>query len=123
MRVLLVVEDEPDIRMLVRLRFRLDSDFELDGDAADIEGAVLAASSSNPDLIILDHKLDGDLTGLEGAPLLKAAAPHAKIILFSASEELRIPANNSEHIDAFLMKTDIESLIPLGRRLLGLDAA
>lgn len=123
MRVLLVVEDEPDIRMLVRIRFRLDPDFELDGDAADIEAAVQAAASSHPDLIILDHKLDGDLTGLEGAPLLKAAAPHAKIILFSASEELRIPATNSEHIDAFLMKTDFESLIPLGRKLLGLDAA
>lgn len=121
MRVLLVVEDEPDIRMLVRLRFRQDPDFELDGDAADVDAAVRAAESSHPDLIILDHKLEGDLTGLQGAPLLKAVAPTAKIILFSASEELRIPAANSEHIDAFLLKTDFEGLIPLARKLLGLE--
>ena len=63
------------------------------------------------------------MTGLEGAPLLKRAAPQAKIILFSASEELRIPAAQSEHIDAFLMKTDFEGLIPLARKLLGLNAA
>lgn len=77
---------------------------------------------SHPDLIVLDHKLDGDINGLEGAALLKQASPKAKIILFSASEELRIPAAGSPHVDAFLIKTQLERLIPLGRELLGLTA-
>lgn len=118
----MVVEDEDDIRMLVRFRFELESEFDVDGEAADIETAIDAAKSSQPDLIVLDHKLQSAMTGLEGAPLLKAVAPRAKIILFSASEELRIPATTNAYVDAFLLKTDIERLIPLARQLLGLNA-
>lgn len=116
----MVVEDEEDIRMLVRFRFEMEPDFDLDGEASDLSSAIAAAATSRPDLIVLDHKLDGPMTGLEGAPLLKEAAPDAKIILFSASEELRIPSEQSPAVDAFVLKTDIERLIPLGRHLLGL---
>ena len=121
MKVMMVVEDDPDIRMLVRLRFRFDTDFDLEGEAADIPTAVVFATASHPDLIILDHRLEGDLTGLEGAPLLKQAAPDSKIVLFSASEELRIPAAESSAIDAFLLKTEIERLVSLSREVLGLS--
>ena len=116
----MVVEDEEDIRMLVRFRLELEPDFDLDGEAADIDTAVAEAATSQPDLIVLDHRLHGPVNGLDGAPLLKTAAPGAKIILFSASEELRIPATISPAVDAFLLKTDIERLIPLARELLGM---
>ena len=121
MNVLIVVEDDPDIRMLVRFQFSRDTDFELDGEAADVEAAVEMAAAMAPDLIVLDHKLVGTTTGLQGAPLLRAAAPAAKILLFSASEELRIPAANEPAIDAFLLKTEIGRLVALSRSLVGLD--
>lgn len=117
----MVVEDDPDICMLVRFRFRVDADFDIDGETADVASAVAYASVSHPDLVILDHRLEGEVTGLEGAPLLKQVSPDSKIILFSASEELRIPAAESPAIDAFLLKTDIERLVPLSRELLGLS--
>ena len=121
--VLMVVEDEPDIQMLVRLQFRRDSRFKMDGAAATVEDAIALADQEQPDLIILDHKLAGVTTGLEGAPRLKAAASHAKIILFTASEELRVPAGVEPSVDAFLLKTRIADLVPLARELLELDSA
>jgi hypothetical protein len=45
------------------------------------------------------------------------------IIMFSASEEIRIPAEDSPSIDAFLLKTSISRLVPMARQLLGLPAA
>jgi DNA-binding response OmpR family regulator len=119
-KVFLVVEDDEDIRTLVRLQFGLDPEFEVGGEAADLTTAVEAVMSQLPDLIVLDHMLEGDVTGLAGAPLLRSAAPDAKIILFSASEELRLPASESPAIDAFLLKTQIHRLVPLSRQLLGL---
>lgn len=120
MKVLLVVEDEPDLQLLVQLQFSLDPDFEVDGQAADIATAIALARVWQPDLIVLDHKLEGTTTGLEGAPALKQAAPNVRIILFSASEEMRVPAAAEPAIDAFLMKTDVRQLVPLSRKLLEL---
>jgi DNA-binding NarL/FixJ family response regulator len=122
-KVLLVVEDDADIRMLITLKFSLDPDFVIAGEAGDVVTAVEIARSSPPDLIVLDHRLGDGMSGLDGAPLLKEAAPASKIILFSASEELRVQAASSPHVDAFLLKTRIERLVPLSRELLGLAAS
>jgi DNA-binding NarL/FixJ family response regulator len=119
-RVLLVVEDQPDVRFLVKTHFEMTDGFEIGGEAASIEEAIVETERSQPDLIVLDHFLEGEMTGLEGAPLLKQAAPGAKIILFTASEAMEEPAANEPAIDAFLLKTDIRELIELSRELLGM---
>ncbi len=115
-----MVEDDPDIRFLVRVNFMSDGDFEVKGEASDAESAIAAASSSSPDLIVLDHLLEGAMTGFEAAPFLKKVAPQCKIVLFTASEELRERAKDSLSVDAFLLKTDIAGLVPLARRLFDL---
>lgn len=120
MNVFLVVEDDPDIRMLVRFMFSGDPDFEVSGEVADMDAAVQVAADLQPDLIILDNQLEGPETGLEGAPRLKSVVARCRIVLFSASEELRTPALAEPAIDAFLLKTDITRLMPLCRQLLGL---
>lgn len=118
----MVVEDEADIRTLVRLKFRGDPEFTVDGEVTDLDAAIRLAGQDHPDLIVLDNKLDGPMTGLEGAPILKAVSPTTKIILFTASEELRVQAEESPSVDAFLLKTKLEQLVPLSRQLLGLEA-
>lgn len=123
MKVLVIVEDDRDIRLLVRFQFSADPDFEVRGEAADVESGLVQATSHQPDLIILDHRLEGNVTGLEAAPQFKVVAPHTRIILFSASEELRVPALGEPAIDAFVLKTQIDQLVPISRHLLGLGAA
>ena len=120
MKVLVVVEDEPDLCMLVRASFALDPSFEVDGEASTAAAAVTLAEDLQPDLIVLDNQLGEEMTGMRAAPLLKAAAPGAVVILFSASEELRVPAKDDPNIDAFLLKTDVGRLVALARELLAL---
>ena len=121
MKVLVVVEDDPDVQFLVETIFAMDSRFALAGVADSAEVALETARTSDPGVIVLDHGLAGALTGLEAAPRLKEVAPQSKIIVFTARSELRGPAEDEPAVDAFLLKTDSEQLLPLAQHLTGLD--
>jgi len=117
--VLVVIEDDPDVQFLIVTLFSADARFTLGGVAVAAEDALEMARITEPGIIVLDHGLAGALTGLEAAPRIKAVAPLAKIILFTAHAELRDPASDEPAIDAFLLKTDISQLLPLAQRLSG----
>ena len=120
MRVLVVVEDDPDVQFLIETVFSEDDRFSVAVLAASAEEALEVARTTEPGIIVLDHGLAGALTGLEAAPRLKEVAPNAKVILFTAHAELRHFAADEPAIDAFLLKTDISQLLPLAQRLTGL---
>ena len=118
-KVLVIVEDEADMRFLIHTLLSADPRLELMGDAASAQEAVEMARTLDPGLVILDHLIDGPVTGLDAAPDIKAAAPNSKIVLFSAFN-LRAEARREPAIDAFLPKDQPERLLPLAQRLLGL---
>ena len=120
MRVLVVVEDDPDVQFLVETVFSEDDRFSVAVLAASAEDALEMARTTERGIIVLDHGLAGALTGLEAAPRLKEVAPNAKIILFTAHAELRHSAADEPAIDAFLLKTDVTQLLPLAQRLTGI---
>lgn len=120
MRVLVVVEDDPDVQFLIEIVFSEDDRFSVAGLAASAEDAFEVARTTEPGIIVLDHGLAGAMTGLEAAPRLKEVAPNAKIILFTAHAELRHPAADEPAIDAFLLKTDVSQLLTLAQRLTGI---
>ena len=119
-RVLVVVEDEEDIRMLIRLLLRDDPRIELFGEASSAREAIELARSAHPGLIILDHSIDGDIMGLQAAPLLKEAAPDAKILLFTAFD-LQKEAEAEPAVDAFLSKSNMDRLLPTVQTMLDLE--
>ena len=119
-RVLVIVEDEDDMRVLIRGLLARDPRLEILGEATSAAEAVAAARRHGPGLIILDHFLDGPVTGLDAAPALKAVAADAKILLFSAFD-LATEARRSPHVDAYLAKDQPQRLLPLAQRLLDLS--
>ena len=122
MKVLVLVEDEADVRLLVRALLAPDPRLEIVGEAASAEEAIELAQTIEPGLIILDHMLDGPLTGLEAAPELKAAAPNSKILLYSALD-LRREARAEPAVDAYLSKDQPVRLLSTAQQLLGLSPA
>lgn len=123
MTVLIVVEDDPDVQLLVETIFSMDSRFGAAEVAHSAEQALKASiRTKEPAVIVLDHGLAGALTGLEAAPRLKELNPNAKIILFTAHAELRALADEDPAIDAFLNKTESTQLLALAQRLSGLNA-
>lgn len=119
-RVLVIVEDEEDIRMLIRMMLREDPRIELFGEAASAREAIELARTAHPGLIILDHSIEGDIMGLQAAPLLKEVAPEAKILLFTAFD-LRDEAAAEPAIDEFLSKSNMDRLLPTVQAMLGLS--
>jgi len=81
-----VVDDEPDIRMLVRL-FLERGGFEVVGEAEDGPQALKGFQELNPPhtptVVLLDNRMPG-LTGLEVAEQILSQHPTQVIVLFSA---------------------------------------
>jgi len=91
MEFLAVIEDNPDVQLLIETILSMDSRFSAANSAETAEEALESARKTEPGIIVLDHGLAGSLTGLDAAPLLKELAPRAKIILFTAHAELQTP--------------------------------
>ena len=121
-RVLVIVEDEVDMRMMIRAILSIDKRIEICGEVATAAEAIEAARTLDPGLVILDHSIDGDIMGLEAAPLIKKVAPDAKILLFSAFD-MRQDAEAEPAVDEFLSKSEVRKLLPTVQRLLGLPQA
>jgi DNA-binding NarL/FixJ family response regulator len=122
MKVLVVVEDDPDVSFLIETIFSMDPRFTVAHVAESAEDALEAARTTEPEMIVLDNALAGPLTGLAAAPRLKELAPQSKIILFTAHAELRGRAEDEPAVDGFLLKTDSTQLLALAQQLSGLAA-
>ena len=122
-KILVVIEDDPDVQFLIEAIFSMDPRFTVDHIAESAEEALELGPTSQPGIIVLDHGLAGPLPGLAAAPQLKDRAPQAKIIMFTAHAALQARADKEPSIDAFLLKTEAERLLPLAQELLGMGPA
>jgi CheY-like chemotaxis protein len=95
MRVLLV-DDHPDIRLLVRIGLEADGRFEIVGEATDGQEAIDAMCPGSeggcPDAVLLDLAMPV-MDGLEALPHLLERCPKVRVIVFSANDE---PANRRQ---------------------------
>lgn len=104
----LLVDDEPDMRMLVRLTLERTDDIAVIGEAASGAEAVDQVAELSPDVLLLDQMMPGGLTGLETAERLRASGEDVPIIvLFTAwaTDELKEQAA-AAGIQGFLSKDD-----------------
>jgi DNA-binding NarL/FixJ family response regulator len=104
--VLLLVDDDPAVRELLGALFSMNGRFRIGGVAADgLEGAMLAADVQ-PDVVILDFYMPR-WDGSKAAEFIHKNCPKSKIVAFSA-----VLTEPPEWGDAFVLKTDIDKLVP-----------
>jgi|SRR5215208_3584690 len=77
-----IVDDVPDMRMLLRVVIEADSGLQVVGEAGDGATAVKEIARIKPDVVLLDLSLPG-MDGLEALPLIHEAAPGTQIVVFS----------------------------------------
>jgi CheY-like chemotaxis protein len=89
MKRLLIVEDQADIRKLIRMTLELE-DYELHEAVNGVEGLRKAVEIA-PDLILLDVMMPGELDGLAVCALVRAdpALRQTKVVLLSARSQLQ----------------------------------
>lgn len=83
---ILVVDDHTLFRRGLTALLSRDPGFEVVGDAADAGEAQRRAKELQPDLILLDNHLPG-VTGIDALPSLREAAPKARVLLLTVSED------------------------------------
>ncbi|HLF40872.1 MAG TPA: response regulator [Acidimicrobiia bacterium] len=79
----LIVDDEPDVRFLVRSLIE-EAEWRVAGEAGSGEEALSCWRELRPDAIVLDHRMPG-LTGLEAAAAILAEEGAPPIILFTVA--------------------------------------
>jgi len=79
----LIVDDEPDLRVLLRTMLSIDQRFEIVGEAADGVQGLELYGRLRPDVLVLDQRMPV-LEGLEVAAQVLAADPDQTVMLMSA---------------------------------------
>lgn len=85
---LLVVDDVPDTRRLVRIVLEDSGVFEVVGEAGDGVAGVTLAARMQPDLTLLDLSMPGG-GGLDTLPRLLEAAPNTRVVVYSGFDRDR----------------------------------
>ncbi len=85
----MIVEDNPEFRKVIRLALSRDAAIELAGEFGTAEIALRSLRDGSvpgsPDVILLDLRLPG-MGGLDALPHFTSTAPHAKVIVLTQSD-------------------------------------
>jgi PAS domain S-box-containing protein len=109
---IVIVDDDTDVRVLVRTRLRMSGQFRVVGEGADGAEAVALAERHRPSLMLLDISMPG-VDGLEALSRVLEASPTTRIVVFSGFEEQGLADKTKElGASAFIEKsTSLDTLV------------
>ena len=114
---LLIVDDEADIRFLLR-RMAEQAEWHVSGEAASGQEALDCYRQVKPDVVVLDFRMPG-LSGLETAERILAEHPDQAIVFFTAFRDSALErAALALKIRACLPKSELNRLLPVLRACL-----
>lgn len=109
----LVVEDDPALRMLCRVNLELEDYRVLEAETIDRAEELVAGEPI--DVVLLDLHV-GDRNGIELLPTLRAQQPEAAVCLLSGTSESEPP--QEEGVDEFIRKPfELDELMGTVERL------
>ncbi|HZQ79464.1 MAG TPA: response regulator [Acidimicrobiia bacterium] len=112
----LLVDDVPELRSVVRQALKLRTGFAVVAEAEDGATAIDAAARHQPEVIVLDLGLP-DLAGHEVLRRLRAVSPAAQVVVYTGSYTADRVSIRHE-VEAFLTKDrDVAYLVDLLARL------
>jgi DNA-binding NarL/FixJ family response regulator len=79
---IVLVDDQPLIRDLVKLRLKLDGRFDVVAEAHSGGEALAMVRNHRPDAVILDVNLPG-ISGLTVLPAIVEASPNTKVVVYT----------------------------------------
>jgi len=119
---ILIADDSPLMRRVLRSLLKSNSEWEVCGEAADGQAAVKSAEQLKPDLVILDYDMPR-MDGLTAAGHISRMLPASPIILHTlhSLSDLEFDAMNNG-VDKVVPKSEGAELVPAIRELLAARA-
>ncbi len=77
-----VVDDEPDVRLMLSIRLRGEG-FDVVGEGANGDEAVEQCERLRPDVVVLDLRMPGT-SGFEAIPRLRSSCPEVGVVAYTA---------------------------------------
>lgn len=116
---ILLVEDHPAMRELIREHLRRDPELEVVAETSSGSEAVRLAEAHRPDIVLMDLSLK-ELDGLQASQRITRACPESHVIILTnyAFDDLKDRARDMYGAAAFLAKEEIPArLLPTIRSL------
>ena len=108
----LLVDDVPEVRRLVRTALRFRGLFTVVGEAANGRDAIALTAELRPDVVVLDIGLP-DLAGREVLTGIREQMTDAKVVVFSGTEA-RDSADIAAQVDGYALKdSQLDYLVDL----------
>jgi predicted enzyme related to lactoylglutathione lyase/CheY-like chemotaxis protein len=104
---ILVVDDDPDVRLMLRILLETDGHDVID--AVDAAEGIALTLAEEPEIIVLDQMMPG-ITGLECLGALRTAAPGVRVVMYSAIRR-RLDDAPGDKADVYVDKGDVEELL------------
>ena len=112
---ILIVDDNPSIRYLLRVFVETQTSFKVCGEAGHGQEAIERAKELQPDLILLDLSMPV-LGGAEAASVIKKMMPDTKIVLFSMHFD-NVPRTVAKAVGVDLTLSKMDGITKLGEHL------
>ncbi|PSN18512.1 DNA-binding response regulator [filamentous cyanobacterium CCP5] len=108
---LVIVDDDPMMRLGLTAALSQQSDFTIVGEAMDGHQGVKQAQALHPSVVLMDVGMPG-MDGIEATQTLKAQLPEIRVVMLTShTDETEIIAALSSGADAYCIKgTDVEAL-------------
>ena len=82
----LLVDDQPVVRRALRLRFHLEPDLEVVGEASTGSEALTLAQTLTPDVVLMDLQMP-EMDGIEATAALHRVVPQSAVVILSIYDD------------------------------------
>ena len=83
---LLLVDDQPAVRRGLKMRFALEEDLEVVGEAGGVAEAISLARALHPDVVLMEVEMPG-IEGTAAIAALRRVAPHSPVVIFTLCDD------------------------------------
>lgn len=83
---LLLVDEQPSVRRGLRMRFALEPDLKVVGEAGDATEAISLARALRPDVVLMDLEMSG-VDGILTIAALCKVVPHSAVVIFTLYDD------------------------------------